>query len=182
MFFHQAWMEAIMTSRYRSMSGKYNFARDARRGVVEVQAFIVHAAGNGFEERESAVTFIQVQNTGCDSHCAQRTESTYTKHKFLANSGTAITAIKTRRYLAVFRCVAFYIRIQKQKLAAANTHTPDLQINHTAAGLDFYFDRLTVFADGGFHGQLIDVGVDVLFLLPAVHVEVLAEISLPIKK
>ena len=31
-------------------------------GIVEPQAFILHAIANGFEDRKSAVPFVQVKN------------------------------------------------------------------------------------------------------------------------
>ena len=51
-----------------------------------------------------------------------------------------------------------------------------------AASLHLDGDRLAVRSDGGFHGQLIDVGLDVFFLLPAGAIEPLAEISLAIEQ
>ena len=41
---------------------------------------------------------------------------------------------------------------------------------------------LAVGSDGAGHGQLIYVGFEVLFLLPAVGVEALPEVSLPVEK
>ena len=43
-------------------------------------------------------------------------------------------------------------------------------------------DRLAVAADGRLHGQLVHVGLEILFLLPAVDVEALAEVSLAVEE
>ena len=50
------------------------------------------------------------------------------------------------------------------------------------ASIDPHHDRPAVFPDGGFHGKLVDIGLQVLFALPAVAIEALAEISLAIKQ
>ena len=43
-------------------------------------------------------------------------------------------------------------------------------------------DGLAVGADGGLHRQLVDVGLEVLFVLPAVLVEALAEVALAVEE
>ena len=48
--------------------------------------------------------------------------------------------------------------------------------------MDFHHDRFAFFADGEFHGELIDVGVKVLLPLPALLVQVLPEVALAIEQ
>ncbi len=48
--------------------------------------------------------------------------------------------------------------------------------------MDFDDDRLAVFTDGGLHGELVDVGLEVLFALPAGVVEALQEVSLAVEE
>ena len=55
-------------------------------------------------------------------------------------------------------------------------------MNGAAAGFDLHGDRLAIGADSGFHGHLGDVGLDVLFLLPARAVKALPKISLAIEQ
>ncbi len=59
---------------------------------------------------------------------------------------------------------------------------PHLRANGAAARLDLHRDRLALGPDGRLHGQLVDVGRQIFFLLPAVAVQPLAEISLAVKQ
>jgi hypothetical protein len=52
--------------RHRRVRGEDHFARDARHGLVEAEPFVLHAAANGFQHRESAVPFVHVQHAGRD--------------------------------------------------------------------------------------------------------------------
>ena len=51
-----------------------------------------------------------------------------------------------------------------------------------AAGGDFNDDGLAVEADGGLHGELFDVGLEILFPLPAIFVEALEKVSLAVEE
>ena len=51
-----------------------------------------------------------------------------------------------------------------------------------AAGVDLDDDGLAVRADGGLHGELVDVGVEVFLVLPALLVEALAEVALVVEQ
>ena len=51
-----------------------------------------------------------------------------------------------------------------------------------AAGLNFDDDGFAILADGRLHGALIDVGLEVLFTLPAILVEALQEVALAIEQ
>ena len=50
------------------------------------------------------------------------------------------------------------------------------------AGFDLHYDRSAVGPDRRFHGKLVDIGLEVFLMLPAVAVKTLAEISLAIKQ
>ena len=55
-------VEAIVPGRHRRVRGEDHFARHARRGLLEAEPFFLHAAANGFQHRERAVPFVQVQH------------------------------------------------------------------------------------------------------------------------
>src|SRR4051812_5470029 len=48
--------------------------------------------------------------------------------------------------------------------------------------LDLHRDRYSVFSNGWFHGQLGDIPLEVVFLLPTVLIEPLPEIALTVKQ
>src|SRR5579863_8857259 len=55
-------------------------------------------------------------------------------------------------------------------------------MNRTAAGLDLHHDWPAVLADCRLQWQLIDIRLQILFLLPTVAIQALAKISLPVKQ
>ena len=104
------------------------------------------------------------------------------KQQLLPDANAGVAAIQTRRQLAVFRSIAFHVRIEQEQIAASNCHPPDFGMNGAAARLDLHHYRPAVFADRRFHGQLGDVGCKIFFLLPTVAIQALAEISLAVKQ
>ncbi len=50
------------------------------------------------------------------------------------------------------------------------------------AGINLHHDRPAILSDSRFHRQLVDVGLEILFVLPAIAIQALTEISLPVKQ
>ncbi len=174
--------KAIMTGRYRGMRGEDNFARHARGSLLEAHPFFFHAAANCFEHGKSTVPLVEVQHARSNAHRAQRAHAANAEQKFLPDADAFITAVQARSQLAIFGHIPFYIRIEQQQIAAADADTPDFRLDITAAGIDPHHDLLAALADRGLHREKVHVGVQILFLLPAGLVQVLAEIALAIKQ
>src|SRR4029077_8329193 len=119
MLLDQTRVEAVVTGRNRGMRRKDDFAGDARNGTVEIQAFLLHAASNRFEDGKPAVPFVQVQNAWCDAHRLQGAEAAQAEQQFLADSKAAIAAIEARCEFPIFTRVSFDIRIQQKQGAAS---------------------------------------------------------------
>jgi hypothetical protein len=68
MFFQKSGIEAIVAGRDRSVSGENHLTRNARYGVVETDTFLFHAKANRFENGKGAVTFVEMEDAGRDSH------------------------------------------------------------------------------------------------------------------
>ena len=158
-------VEPVVARGHRRVGGEDDFARHARHGLVEAEPFLLHAAANRFEHGESAVPFVQVQHAGRDAHGLQRAEAADAQQQFLADADAPVAAVQTRGQFAVFRSIAFDVRVEQQQIAAAHLHAPDLGADGAAAGLDLDGDRLAVGADGRLHRQLVDVGLQ--DILPA---------------
>ena len=94
----------------------------------------------------------------------------------------AVAAVQARVSSRVFRRVAFHVGVEQQQIAAADFHAPDFGLDRAAARLDLHRDRLAIGADRRFHRQFVDVGLEILFLLPAVVIEPLAEVTLTVKQ
>src|ERR1019366_6862694 len=135
-----------------------------------------------FEDGKAAVPFVQVQDAGGDAHGAERAISANAEQRFLADADAAIAAVQTRSKFAIFLGVAFHVGIEKKQIDAAYADTPDFGADDAATGFNLHADGFAVGADGGLHGELIDVGMEVLFVLPALAVEALGEVALAIEQ
>ena len=141
-------------------------SRETRRyGLVEAQAFVVHAVANRFQHGKPAVAFVQVKNAGRDAHRFERAEAADAKQQFLADSDARVSAVQTRSEFAVFGSIPFHVGVEQKQIAAPHFHPPDFGANGAAAGLDLHRHRFAVGPDGQLHRQLVDVGLD--DILPA---------------
>ena len=174
--------EAVVSRGHRRVRREDDFARNLHGGGVEVDAFFLHAGADGLEDCESAVAFVQMQHAGRNAHRLQSAVAADAEQQFLADAGAAVSAIEARGQFAVLGRVAFHVRVEQQQVDAAYLDLPHLGFDGAAASVNLHCDRLAIGADGGLHGQLIDVGADVLLLLPAGLVEPLQEVSLPIEQ
>ena len=78
-----------------------------------------------------------------------------------------IAAIKPRSELAIFGGVALDIGIQKQQIACGPLSRARLWHGWCRRACRFARHRLAILADGRFHGQLVDIGWQIVFLLPS---------------
>src|SRR5262249_2115676 len=181
MLFNQIAIEAIVAGGNGRVSGEYDFARDPAYGFVKADAFFLHTIANGFQNRKCAVAFIEVQHAGRDSHGFQSTKTANTKKQLLADPYVAVATVQTRRESAIVRSVALDVGIKEEEIATSNAHAPDAGANGTATRFNLHGHRLAFGIDGRLHRQLRCVGRQVLFLLPALNIEPLAEVALSIE-
>ena len=104
------------------------------------------------------------------------------QHQFLADSGAVVAAVEPAGQLAVFGAVALDVAVEQVELDPADVHQPDLGQQAAGAGVDLDGDRLAVGPQGRLHGQVLDLGVEILLLLVAVRVQVLLEIALVVEQ
>ena len=117
------------------------------------------------------MSFVQVQNARRDSHRFQRAEASHAEQQFLANSNAPIAAVQARGKFAILGRIPLHVRIEKKQIAASHFHPPDFRPDRSAARLDLHRDGFAVGADRRFHRQMVDVRLQVFFLLPAVAIE-----------
>ncbi len=183
MLLDQVGVEAVVAGRHRSMRREDDFARNSRQrpaSKLKPSSSMRHA--NRFEHGETAVSFVQVQHARRDAHRLQRAKTADAEQQLLPDAHAPVAAVEARRQLAIFRSIAFDVGIEQQQIAASDFHAPDFGADRAAACLDLHRHRLAVGSDGGFHRQLVDVGLQIFFLLPAVAIEALAEITLAVKQ
>ena len=112
----------------------------------------------------------------------KRPHAAHAGHQFLADAGAVVAAVEPGGQLAVLGTVARHVAIQQVEPHPADVHQPDLGQQLAGAGVDADGDRLAVGAQGRLHRQVLDLGVEILFVLPAVDVEMLLEIALVVEQ
>ena len=182
MVLDQVGTETVVSGWDRRVGSEDNLARDPGHSLLETQPFFLHAAANGFQHRETAVSFVEVQHARRDPHRTKCAVPADAEHQFLTDTDPAIAAIEPRSQFPVFRCIAFHVGVQQQQIATANLHPPDFSAKYAATGLDGDGDGVSVRPDGLLHRHLAHVGGEVLFLLPALLVQPLAKISLTVEQ
>src|SRR6185436_6991334 len=98
------------------------------------------------------------------------------------DSHAPITAVKTRRQIAIFRRIARNVRIEKKEVAASDLQTPDSGAKRAASRFDLNVDGLAAGANGELHRQLVDVGLEVFLLLPPIAIQPLTKIALSVEQ
>ena len=92
-----------------------------------------------------------------------------------------VAAVEVGGELAVFRSISVDVGIKQQQVAPADLHAPNFCFDCAGACLDLDRHGLAVDSYGGFHRLLVDVGLQIFFLLPAVAIEALEKISVAVK-
>ena len=180
--FDEIGIEAIMAGGHGSVGGEDHFTGNPRHGLLEADALFFHALANGFEDHKCAMSFVQVQDARGDAERFQSAQTAHAKEQFLMHAHAAVAPVQARRHLAVLGGIAFHVGIEQKQIATAHSNAPDFCADRTMTGIDLHHDRSAVFPDGRFHGKLVDIGLQVLLVLPAIAIEALAEIGLAIKQ
>ena len=180
--FDQIGIETIVAGGHWSVGGEDHFAGNPRHRLVEADAFLFHPLANRFEDGKSAVPFVEVKNSRRDAERFQSAQAAHAEQQFLMHAHPAVAPIQPRCHLAVFRGIALHVGVEQKHITSAHFHAPYFCIDRTMPGIDLHHNRSAVLPDRRFHRQLVEVGFEVLFMLPAVAIQALAEISLAVKQ
>ncbi len=143
--FNQVGVKPVVPGRHRCVRGENHFSGNLARSGVEIQAFFNHAIANGLEDREAAVSLIQMKNSGRDAHGFESAKAADAEQQLLTNAGSSVAAIQARGKFTVFRRIPGNVRVEQQQIATSHFHAPDLGTNRTAACLNLHHHRLAVF-------------------------------------
>src|SRR6185436_5106720 len=119
MLFHQLAGKAIVPSRNRRVRGEGGLAGNFAQRVAEGQAIVVHPLANDFERPESAVSFVEVIDTGTNAKSPQGFHPADAENQLLTDAGSLVAAIETRSQLAVLGTVAVDVAVEQIELDAA---------------------------------------------------------------
>src|SRR5215471_2137997 len=180
--FEEHRVEAVMTSGHRCVGGEDDLAGNTCRSFIEVDSFFLHSIANGFKNRKSAVTFVEVKNSRRKTHRLEGAESTDTQQEFLSDADTPISAVQAGRQISIFGGISFDVRVQQEKLDSSNFHTPYPGPDGAVARFRLNHHRLAVLADCRLHGSLFNIGFEIVLPLPSVDIEALAKVTLSIEQ
>ena len=174
--------EAVVAGGHGRVGGEDDLAGNLHRGGFEVDALFLHTVADGLEDGEAAVAFVEVEHAGRDAHRLDGAETADTEQQLLTDAGARVASVEARSEFAVLGRVALNVGVEQEEIAAADLDLPNFCTDRPAAGPDLHDDGLAVGTDGGLHGELIDVGADVLLLLPSSLVEALQEVALAVEQ
>ena len=175
---HQGQREDVVARGHRRVRREAG-ARDDRlacRGEVEVLLF--HQQANALQHAEGGVPFVHVADRRLLLMALQRADAADAQDHLLADAHVLVAAVKPGRDLPIFRVVLRDVRVEEIKRhrgppesarCAATTSRPGigtLTSSGVPSGLGFRNQR-----------QIEEIVLGIAFLLPAVDVEVLAEVA-----
>src|SRR5271165_7361366 len=127
--------------------------------------------------------FVHVINGGMKPQRLQGAISADAEHDLLQDAHLPIAAIKLIGDMAMVRMrVERNVGIQQVERNASDVRPPYLRVNHASGEVHFHHHRLAARTNRNPHRKIVEVVVNMRFLLPSRLAKVLAEISLLIKQ
>ena len=183
MLFDQVLVEAVVSGGHGRVRGEDRMLGDIAQRGVEGHAVVLHPLAAGFQRGERAMPFVQVINAGRD---AQRLRAPGRRPRRPPVPGGCACGCRRRRAGEVnSRSSGLLLGTSQSKqiqMHAAHAHQPHFGQQLAAAGVDRDGDRLAVDAQGRLHRQVLDLRVEIFFVLPAVDVQMLLEIALIVEQ
>ena len=125
---------------------------------------------------------LRCSTDGLISRRVQGPDPADAQEQLLADPDPGVAAVEPRRQRAVRLAVLRDVRVEQQQRRPADLHPPDPRVQHAGGGLDRDQERLAVGAGHALDRQQLEVGVEIVLLLPAVGVERLAEVALGVQQ
>ncbi len=177
MFLDQVRMKAIVACRHRRVCREHDLRGNPTGRFGRLDALELHPAPNQFERRKGTVAFVEMDDSRRDAERRQRPGATDPEQQLLPDPRARVAAIEAGRQLAILDAVPVHVRIEQQQRIAADGHLPDAGDDVTGAGVDLDDQRLAV-AERRLDRQHLAVDVEIVLVLPAFVIEMLAEIAL----
>ena len=151
-------------------------------GVVEGIAVALHAAANGLERGEHRVAFVEVVDARHDSHRADRLHAADAQEDLLSDPRPRVAAVEAAGELTILGRVAFDVGVEQEEAHAADRHPPDLGKQRAAPRVDLHLHVLAIGVECGLDRQGLDPRLEILLMLVAIDVELLAKVALVVKQ
>ena len=180
--FDQGRVKVVVTGDHGGMGGEDRLLGHLTGGVLERHPVVVHLLANHLQRGEGVVPLVEVIDAGGDSQGPQRAHPADPRDNLLTDTGAVVPAVEGAGQLSVLLGVLFHIGIEKVEIDAADGHLADAGVDRPVRGLDLDGDLIAVLVERRFQGDILDLRVDVLFLLPPLGVEILTEITLIVEQ
>ena len=180
-FLHQIPWESVVARRDRGVGGEDVGCGHELEGALEVKALVLHAPAHQFQREERRVAFVHVVDRRLEPHGVEGVDAADAEHDLLLDAHFEIAAVELRRDEPVFEPVFGDVGVEQEERDAADHHLPHLGI-HVAVE-DAHGDDERLVGDAHFrHRQMVEVLVETDALLPAVFVDLLFEIAVPVEE
>src|SRR5271167_4524650 len=134
-------------------------------------------------DRKAECPVVHVIDGGMKSQRLQDAVSPDAEHDLLPDAHLPIAAIKLLGDMAIVRMrVERNVGIQQVERNSSDVHPPCLRVNRAFGEVHFHHHRLAARTKRDPHRKVVEVVVNMRFLLPSRLAEVLAEISLLVKQ
>src|SRR5208337_799918 len=175
--------EVIVPGVHRSVEGKDQTRRRQLARLGETKLILVHQTCDVFQRQKGRMPFVHVINGGMKPQRLQGAISADAEHDLLPDAHLPIAAIKLVGDMAIVRMrVERNVGIQQVERNPPDVHPPYLRINRASGEVNFYHYRLAARTDRNLYRKVVEVVINMRFLLPSRLAEVLAEISLLVKQ
>ena len=178
----QVAIETVVAGRHGRVRGEDRAMRHFAETDFEAHAVFLHPLADRLQRGKGAVAFVEVIDARRDAQGRQGADAAHARHELLPDADAVVAAVQPSGELAVLGAVAGHVAIEQVQLHPPHAHQPDFGQQTSRAGVDLHGDRLAFAVPSGLHRQVLDLGVQVFFLLIALLVEVLLEITLIVEQ
>ena len=111
-------------------------AATRRSASAESMPSVLHPPSHQLQHGKRAVSLVEVHHARRDAERRERLHAADAEQQLLPDAHALVTAVQPRRQLAVFRAVAFDVRVEQQERVAAHGDPPHARDDAPGPRLD----------------------------------------------
>ena len=175
-------VEPVDAGRHRCVCGKHMSRRSRFARFGEGHVVLFHEQANPLKGQEGRVPFVHVTDRRPQVQRLECPDAADAQHDLLANTHFVITAVELIGDIPILWAVIGDVGIKQEQGHTAHLRPPHLRLHHPAWILHLDGQGCATHLSLQDKGQVVEIVLDVEFLLPSVGVEVLAEIALLVEQ
>ena len=180
--FHELDCKLFMSGCHRGVGCKYRGSGDDFKRRIEIETVMCHGLCQALQTCKGAMSFIHVKHLDFISQGSQRLHASDSQKHLLCQTNLAVTGIQPGCDFTRSGRVVQDVRVQKEKGYPAHRYFPDNRIDRSFGTLDRDNQIISRGILYPLDRQVVQIGLGIIFLLPAILVEILAKVSLAIHK